>query len=99
MALRDGRSRNSSRSAKEAAGKGWWETYSQTIPPEYSALIGMEAEARAALSWAPLIVPGLLQTADYAREVTNGFDRRDYPGITGRDQAASRGPADPAAAY
>ncbi len=59
--------------AKEAAGKDWWETYSQTISPAYSALIGMEAEARAAFSWAPLIVPGLLQTADYAREVTNGF--------------------------
>ena len=58
--------------AEEAAGKGWWETYSQTLP-EYSALIGMEAEARAALSWAPLIVPGLLQTSDYAREVTNGY--------------------------
>jgi transcriptional regulator with XRE-family HTH domain len=59
--------------AKEAAGKGWWETYSQTISPTYSTLIGWEAEARAALSWAPLIVPGLLQTSDYAREVTNGL--------------------------
>ena len=64
---------------QEAAGKGWWETYSQTIPPEYSALIGMEAEARAASSWAPLIVPGLLQTADYAREVTSGLIERITP--------------------
>ena len=64
---------------QEAAGKGWWETYSQTIPPEYSALIGMEAEARAALSWAPLIVPGSLQTADYAREVTSGLIERITP--------------------
>lgn len=53
--------------------KGWWEPYSQTIPPEYAALIGMEAEARSAWSWAPLIVPGLLQTEDYAREVTEGM--------------------------
>jgi transcriptional regulator with XRE-family HTH domain len=59
--------------AREAAGKGWWETFSSTLPPEYAALIGMEAEARSALSWEPLIVPGLLQTADYAREVTNGY--------------------------
>jgi transcriptional regulator with XRE-family HTH domain len=57
--------------AEDAADKGWWETNS--LPPEYSALIGMEAEAQSALSWAPLIVPGLLQTGDYAREVTNGF--------------------------
>ncbi len=66
--------------AKEAKTlKGWWETYSQTLPPEYAALIGMEAEARSAMSWAPLIVPGLLQTSDYAREVTNGFVERIAP--------------------
>jgi transcriptional regulator with XRE-family HTH domain len=65
--------------AKEAAGKGWWETYSPTLPPEYSGLIGMEAEAQSALSWAAQIVPGLLQTADYAREVTNGYMERIAP--------------------
>lgn len=59
--------------AQEAARKGWWETFSSTLPPEYAALIGMEAEAKSALSWEPLIVPGLLQTAEYAREVTNGY--------------------------
>jgi transcriptional regulator with XRE-family HTH domain len=59
--------------AREAEGKGWWETFSPALPEEYAALIGMEAEALSALSWEPLIVPGLLQTADYARQVTNGF--------------------------
>ena len=59
--------------------KGWWETYSHTILPEYAALIGMEAEALSALSWAPLVVPGLLQTGDYAREVTNGLIERIAP--------------------
>jgi hypothetical protein len=39
----------------------------------------MEAEARSALSWEPLIVPGLLQTSDYAREVTNGYLERIAP--------------------
>jgi transcriptional regulator with XRE-family HTH domain len=53
--------------------KGWWATYAQTLPPEYSALIGMEAEARSAWSWEPLIVPGLLQTEDYAEAVTDGM--------------------------
>jgi transcriptional regulator with XRE-family HTH domain len=65
--------------AKEAAGKGWWETYSPTLPPEYSALIGMEAEAQSALSWAAQIVPGLFQTDEYAREVTNGYLERIAP--------------------
>jgi transcriptional regulator with XRE-family HTH domain len=65
--------------AQEAADKGWWETYSPTLPPEYSALIGMEAEAKSASSWAAQTVPGLLQTADYAREVTNGYLERIAP--------------------
>jgi transcriptional regulator with XRE-family HTH domain len=60
--------------AQEAeTGNAWWEKYSQSLSPEYAALIGMEVEATAEMSWAPLIVPGLLQTSDYAREVTNGF--------------------------
>jgi transcriptional regulator with XRE-family HTH domain len=65
--------------AQEAASKGWWETYSPTLPPDYASLIGLEAEAQAALSWEPLIVPGLLQTGDYAREVTNGYLERIDP--------------------
>ena len=65
--------------AQEAAGKGWWEAFSSTLPPEYAALIGMEAEAKSALSWEPLIVPGLLQTGDYAREVTIGYLERIDP--------------------
>lgn len=65
--------------AQEAAGRGWWETYSPTLPPDYAWLIGLEAEAQAALSWEPLIVPGLFQTGDYAREVTNGYLERIDP--------------------
>jgi transcriptional regulator with XRE-family HTH domain len=65
--------------AQEAAGKGWWETFSPTLQPDYAVLIGMEAEAQSALSWEPLIVPGLLQTEDYAREVSNGYLERIDP--------------------
>lgn len=65
--------------AQEAARKGWWETHSATLPPEYGALIDMEAVADFAYSWAPFVVPGLLQTADYAREVTNGYLERIDP--------------------
>jgi transcriptional regulator with XRE-family HTH domain len=65
--------------AQEAARKGWWETYSPMLPPEYSGLIGMEAEAQSAFSWAAQIVPGLFQTRAYAREVTNGYLERIDP--------------------
>jgi transcriptional regulator with XRE-family HTH domain len=65
--------------AREAVDRGWWEGYSQSLPREYTTLIGMEAEARSIFSWAPLVVPGLLQTADYAREVTNGYLEKIAP--------------------
>jgi transcriptional regulator with XRE-family HTH domain len=65
--------------AQEAARKGWWEVSSQTLPPDYATLIGMETEAESALSWEAQVVPGLLQTPDYAREVTNGYLERIAP--------------------
>ena len=65
--------------ANQATRKAWWETSSSNLSEEYAALIGMEAEAQTAFSWAPLVVPGLLQTADYAREVTNGYMERIDP--------------------
>jgi transcriptional regulator with XRE-family HTH domain len=55
--------------AEEAARKGWWEAYGDVLPDTYAALIGLEEEATAAFGWMPDVVPGLLQTEDYAREV------------------------------
>jgi transcriptional regulator with XRE-family HTH domain len=55
--------------AEEAARKGWWEGYGDTLPDTYTAYIGLEAGATAAFYWMPEVVPGLLQTEDYAREL------------------------------
>ncbi|MQA87622.1 MAG: helix-turn-helix domain-containing protein [Streptosporangiales bacterium] len=55
--------------AREAERKGWWEAYSDALPPRYGAYIGMEAEAESIWEWQPHVVPGLLQTEDYARQV------------------------------
>jgi transcriptional regulator with XRE-family HTH domain len=55
--------------AQEAKGKGWWKAYSDALPDLHTAYIGLEAEATAAWHWSPEVVPGLLQTEDYAREV------------------------------
>jgi transcriptional regulator with XRE-family HTH domain len=54
--------------AREAERKGWWEAYSDALPAEYAAFIGLEAEAESAMNWEPQVIPGLLQTADYARQ-------------------------------
>ncbi|MFI6452198.1 helix-turn-helix domain-containing protein [Streptosporangium amethystogenes] len=53
----------------DAARKEWWERYRSSVPDDYLTLIGMEAEATMTRNWEPQIVPGLLQTKEYAREV------------------------------
>jgi hypothetical protein len=55
--------------SKEGAQRGWWHSYRGVLPPVYEDLISLEAEAESISSWQLGIVPGLLQTADYAREI------------------------------
>jgi transcriptional regulator with XRE-family HTH domain len=55
--------------ARSADQRGWWDAYTDTLAPEYTALIALEAEAESVRWYAPMVVPGLLQTERYAREV------------------------------
>lgn len=48
---------------------GWWSAYGDLLDPDYLALIAMEAQAESIRWYAAQVVPGLLQTEDYAREV------------------------------
>ncbi len=59
--------------AREAERKGWWETFSADLPEELIDFIGMEAEAATAWNWEPQVVPGLLQTESYARELVGNW--------------------------
>jgi transcriptional regulator with XRE-family HTH domain len=59
--------------AREANERGWWEDYADALPAEYQAVIGLEAEAASVAIWAVEIVPGLLQTEEYARQVHVGY--------------------------
>ncbi|GAA2880606.1 helix-turn-helix transcriptional regulator [Streptosporangium fragile] len=60
---------------RDAAQKGWWERYRNSIPDDYITLIGMEAEATAFRNWEPQIIPGLLQTEDYALGIFSASQR------------------------
>jgi transcriptional regulator with XRE-family HTH domain len=53
--------------SREARKKGWWHSYSEVFT---GAFVGLEAEAATLRTYQALLVPGLLQTADYTREVT-----------------------------
>ncbi|MGO9784449.1 MAG: helix-turn-helix domain-containing protein [Streptosporangiaceae bacterium] len=59
--------------AEEATYKGWWEAYSDVLTEGHLAFIGLEAEATSILEWQINVVPGLLQTEQYAREVLSGY--------------------------
>ncbi|WP_432104221.1 helix-turn-helix domain-containing protein [Streptomyces sp. bgisy091] len=51
-------------------GNGWWHAYRGLIPPQYRDFISLESQASSARTLETSVVPGLLQTADYARAVT-----------------------------
>jgi transcriptional regulator with XRE-family HTH domain len=62
---------------RRATERGWWQSYSGLLPA-LGNLIGLEAEAATIRAYEPELIPGLLQTADYARAVI----RAGYPGDT-----------------
>ena len=63
--------------AKETKAKGWWHAYGDVIPEGFDVYIGLE-EAASQISWYESeLVPGLLQTEQYARSVI----KDDNPGV------------------
>ncbi len=51
---------------KDAAIRGWWTAYSDVFTGYYIAL---ETEAATIRKWEPILIPGLLQSEEYAYEV------------------------------
>ncbi|GAB2643084.1 helix-turn-helix domain-containing protein [Kribbella swartbergensis] len=55
--------------AREANNRGWWHRYGDVTPDWFDAYLGLEAAAELIRTYEIQFVPGLLQTADYARAV------------------------------
>jgi Domain of unknown function (DUF5753)/Helix-turn-helix domain len=51
--------------ARRSKQRSWWADYKDIM--RAGSFIGLEAEATSVRDWAPNLIPGLLQTADYAR--------------------------------
>jgi len=51
---------------RRAAEPGWWQVQGSRLPELWQELIDFERSATAIVNYEPLVVPGLLQTADYA---------------------------------
>jgi Domain of unknown function (DUF5753)/Helix-turn-helix domain len=55
--------------ARQANAPGWWQRYGDVVPAWFGSYLGLEQAASLIRTYDLKFVPGLLQTADYARAV------------------------------
>jgi transcriptional regulator with XRE-family HTH domain len=55
--------------ARDSRQKGWWHAYSDTIHPQFATYVGLESAASEIRVYEVNLLPGLLQTEDYARTI------------------------------
>ncbi len=61
--------------AEDAAQKGWWEEFADSLSPDYQQFIGLEHEASSISIWHVDVVTGLLQTEAYARHIISSYSQ------------------------
>jgi transcriptional regulator with XRE-family HTH domain len=66
--------------ARQGKTRGWWQTYRDVISPAYADLISLEADAVSMRSYQSTLIPGLLQTAAYARATIGGINMTSTDG-------------------
>jgi transcriptional regulator with XRE-family HTH domain len=76
LGIRDDRRARLVGLARQAEEPGWWQEYTDSLTYEYATYIALEAEASGIRNFEPLVIPGLLQTEEYARAVM----RKGIPG-------------------
>ena len=75
--------------AEDAAQKGWWEEFADSLSDDYQQFIGLEHEAASMSIWHVDVVTGLLQTEEYAAHHQQLQPGRADP--AGPDRAAVTG--------
>jgi transcriptional regulator with XRE-family HTH domain len=55
--------------ARHGLARAWWAPYRSSVPDPYDEYVALEADAIAICEWEAQVVPGLLQTDEYARAV------------------------------
>jgi transcriptional regulator with XRE-family HTH domain len=55
--------------ARQANAPGWWREYGDVLPNWFETYLGLEQAASVIRTYEPQLVPGLLQTEDYARVI------------------------------
>jgi hypothetical protein len=70
---------------RQASQRGWWHAYDDVLPDWMETFVGLEEAAILIRGWEPHWVPGLFQTADYARAtIRTGFTGVAEPEIDQR---------------
>lgn len=66
--------------AGSSEGRSWWAPWSHLVPDWFKTFVGLEGLAEAEFCFEPMVLPGLLQTEEYAQAITDatGFVRRDH---------------------
>ncbi|MFD0363394.1 helix-turn-helix domain-containing protein [Nocardia sp. GCM10030253] len=54
---------------EESQGKGWWHAYGDTIPKHFDLYVGLEDAAKRFSAYQVTLLPGLLQTPEYRRQM------------------------------
>jgi transcriptional regulator with XRE-family HTH domain len=67
------------RIARHGRQRGWWQTYRDIISPAYADLISLEDGARSMRTYESTLIPGLLQTAAYARATIDAIRMDSQP--------------------
>jgi len=71
--------------ARESRQKGWWHAYGDTIQPHFATYLGLESAASEIRIYEVNLIPGLLQTEEYARTIlTAGMVNSPRPDIERR---------------
>jgi len=55
--------------ARDSRQKGWWDAFKDAIEPHFATYLGLESAAAEIRAYEVGLIPGLLQTEDYARAV------------------------------
>lgn len=67
------------RIARHGRQRGWWQTYRDIISPAYADLISLEDSATSMRTYQATLIPGLLQTAAYARATIEAIRMDSQP--------------------
>jgi transcriptional regulator with XRE-family HTH domain len=61
--------------AEDAERNGWWEVSDDVLAEDYKQFIGLEHETNPIAIWHVDVVPDLLQTEGYARQIIGSYSR------------------------